>query len=85
MGNSRSVVEFNKLNQSVIDLNDYECSKRGLILPSKFSLIFIHYLSLKKICNKEIILKLVPKMRFCTEKNMKYESRRLQSITYKMA
>ena len=47
MGNSRSVVEFNKLNQSVIDLNDYECSNRGLILPSKF--IFINCLSWKKI------------------------------------
>jgi hypothetical protein len=49
MGNSRSVVDFNKLNQSVIDLNDYECSNRGLILPSKFLLIFIHYFIKKKL------------------------------------
>ena len=51
MGNSRSVVEFNKLNQSVIDLNDYECSNRGLILPRKFLIISINCLSWRKILN----------------------------------
>ena len=43
MGNSKSVVDFNKLNQTVIDLNDYECSNRGLILPCKFKPLIIHF------------------------------------------
>lgn len=33
MGNSRSIVDFDRLNQTKVDLNDYECSNRGLILP----------------------------------------------------
>ena len=37
MGGTNSIISLESVNQTIIDLNEYKCSNKGLILPCKLN------------------------------------------------